>query len=171
MLYTHELIGHGCGKLLAETEPSIYNFDVKNLPRSGLTEKPISSWYKLGQTPKSVFGGLYSTLSECIADAVALFLLPRRDILSALEVIKEPTEDDVANCTPTSFSFPILLFTLFFVQLYSLISNKGSTYLSRIRRLPIVHQSGTPVPAKVRRCSTGNIFITQQLERVKTSIY
>ena len=132
MLYTHELIGHGCGKLLAETEPSIYNFDVKNLPRSGLTKKPISSWYKPGQTPKSVFGGLYSTLSECIADAVALFLLPRRDILSALEVIKEPTEDDVANCTP-AFLSPFPIPSILSCSSYSYIAS----YLSKGRRTSV----------------------------------
>ena len=106
MLFSHELIGHGCGKILSETGSSVYNFDVENLPRSTLTGEPISSWYKLGQTPKSVFGGLYSTLSECIAEVVALFLLPQRDVWSALEVAKDPTDHDIENCRCTSTAFP-----------------------------------------------------------------
>ncbi|KAJ8125072.1 hypothetical protein O1611_g8568 [Lasiodiplodia mahajangana] len=95
MILTHELIGHGCGKLLSETAPSVYNFDVDNLPRSTLTGERIACWYKLGQTPKSVFGGLYSTLSECIAETMALFLLPRKDIWTALEIAKDPTDSDI----------------------------------------------------------------------------
>lgn len=54
----HELTGHGCGKLLQETAPGEYNFDVKNPPISPLTEKPVTTWYKPGQTWGSVFGGL-----------------------------------------------------------------------------------------------------------------
>ncbi|KAI0105434.1 peptidase [Nemania sp. FL0031] len=95
MIFTHELIGHGCGKILSETAASAYNFDIDNLPRNTLTGKPISCWYKLGQTPKSVFGGLYSTLSECIAEVMALFLLPRKDIWTALEIAKDPTDSDI----------------------------------------------------------------------------
>lgn len=40
----HELLGHGCGKLLQETEPGVYNFDVKNPPVSPVDNKPISTW-------------------------------------------------------------------------------------------------------------------------------
>jgi dipeptidyl-peptidase-3 len=51
-------IGHGCGKLLQETSPGVFNFDVANPPISPLTGKPITTWYKPGQTWGSVFGGL-----------------------------------------------------------------------------------------------------------------
>lgn len=54
---THYL-GHGCGKLLQETAPGIFNFDDKNPPVSPLTGKPITTWYKPGQTWGSVFGGV-----------------------------------------------------------------------------------------------------------------
>ena len=40
------LLGHGTGKLLQETAPGEYNFDVSNPPISPVTGKPISSWYK-----------------------------------------------------------------------------------------------------------------------------
>lgn len=50
--------GHGCGKLLQETSPGVFNFDVENPPVSPVTGKPITTWYKPGQTWGSVFGGL-----------------------------------------------------------------------------------------------------------------
>jgi len=50
--------GHGCGKLLQETAEGEYNFDQKNPPISPLTDKPVTTWYKPGQTWGSVFGGL-----------------------------------------------------------------------------------------------------------------
>jgi hypothetical protein len=40
----HELLGHGTGKLLQETEPGKYNFDVNKPPISPVTNKP-------GKTP------------------------------------------------------------------------------------------------------------------------
>ena len=43
----HELFGHGTGKLLSETEPGVFNFDVQNPPINPLTGKPIESWYVL----------------------------------------------------------------------------------------------------------------------------
>ena len=52
------LLGHGCGKLLQETSEGEYNFDQKNPPVSPLTGKPVTTWYKPGQTWGSVFGGL-----------------------------------------------------------------------------------------------------------------
>lgn len=70
----HELLGHGCGKLLQETEPGKYNFDVKNPPISPLTGKPVTSWYKPGETWGSVFGGGGPTIEECRAECVAMVL-------------------------------------------------------------------------------------------------
>ena len=51
-------LGHGCGKLLQETAPGVFNFDVANPPVSPVTGKPVTTWYKPGQTWGSVFGGL-----------------------------------------------------------------------------------------------------------------
>lgn len=70
----HELTGHGCGKLLAETSPGKYNFDHANPPISPLTGKPVTSWYKPGQTWGSVFGGLAGAYEECRAELVAMYL-------------------------------------------------------------------------------------------------
>jgi dipeptidyl-peptidase III len=70
----HELLGHGCGKLLQETSPGTYNFDKSNPPISPLTNKPITTWYKPGQTWGSVFGPIASSYEECRAETVAMAL-------------------------------------------------------------------------------------------------
>jgi len=51
-------LGHGCGKLLQETSPGVFNFDKDQPPISPITNKPVTCWYKPGQTWGSVFGGL-----------------------------------------------------------------------------------------------------------------
>ncbi|EQB50489.1 peptidase family M49 [Colletotrichum gloeosporioides Cg-14] len=70
----HELTGHGCGKLLQETSPGTYNFDEKNPPVSPLTNKPVTTWYKPGQTWGSVFGSIAASYEECRAELVAMYL-------------------------------------------------------------------------------------------------
>jgi dipeptidyl-peptidase-3 len=70
----HELLGHGTGKLLQETKPGEYNFDVKNPPVSPITKKPVTTWYKPGQTWSSVFGSIASSYEECRAECVAMAL-------------------------------------------------------------------------------------------------
>lgn len=70
----HELLGHGTGKLLQETEPGVYNFDHDNLPVSPITNKSVSTWYKPGQTWSSVFGPIASSYEECRAECVAMAL-------------------------------------------------------------------------------------------------
>ncbi|KAL2017819.1 hypothetical protein VTK56DRAFT_1621 [Thermocarpiscus australiensis] len=70
----HELTGHGCGKLLQETSPGVFNFDVSKPPISPITGKPITTWYKPGQTWGSVFGGLAGAYEECRAELVAVHL-------------------------------------------------------------------------------------------------
>ncbi|KAF7895368.1 hypothetical protein EAF00_007182 [Botryotinia globosa] len=70
----HELLGHGTGKLLQETKPGVYNFDIKNPPVNPLTGKPITTWYKPGQTWGSVFGSVASSYEECRAEAIAMAL-------------------------------------------------------------------------------------------------
>jgi dipeptidyl-peptidase-3 len=70
----HELLGHGCGKLLQETSPGTYNFDISNPPISPLTNKPVTHWYKPGQTWSSVFGPVASSYEECRAETVAMAL-------------------------------------------------------------------------------------------------
>ncbi|EON61407.1 dipeptidyl-peptidase III [Coniosporium apollinis CBS 100218] len=70
----HELLGHGCGKLLQETEPGKYNFDIKNPPFNPVTGKPVDSWYAPGQTWGSVFGSIAASYEECRAECVAMAL-------------------------------------------------------------------------------------------------
>ncbi|KAK9761668.1 hypothetical protein K7432_013265 [Basidiobolus ranarum] len=77
----HELLGHGSGKLLAEQEPGKFNFDEKNPPISPVTKKPITSWYKPGQTWGSVFKNISSSYEECRAESVALFLSTDKEAL------------------------------------------------------------------------------------------
>ncbi|KAL2816147.1 peptidase family M49-domain-containing protein [Aspergillus granulosus] len=70
----HELLGHGTGKLLQETSPGEYNFDISNPPISPINGKPVSTWYKPGQTWSSVFGAIASSYEECRAECVAMAL-------------------------------------------------------------------------------------------------
>lgn len=78
----HELLGHGTGKLLQETSPGQYNFDKANPPISPITEEPITTWYKPGQTWSSVFGSIASSYEECRAECVAMALSCEFQILS-----------------------------------------------------------------------------------------
>jgi dipeptidyl-peptidase-3 len=70
----HELLGHGCGKLLQETAPGEYNFDFNDKPISPLSGQPIKTWYKPGQTWGSVFGPIAASYEECRAECVAMAL-------------------------------------------------------------------------------------------------
>ncbi|KAL8947932.1 MAG: hypothetical protein Q9222_005835 [Ikaeria aurantiellina] len=70
----HELLGHGSGKLLQETSPGVYNFDHANPPISPITEQPITTYYRPGQTWSSVFGGISASYEECRAECVAMAL-------------------------------------------------------------------------------------------------
>ncbi|RMY85179.1 hypothetical protein D0862_11238 [Hortaea werneckii] len=77
----HELLGHGCGKLLQETEPGKFNFDVADPPLNPVTGQKVSSWYKPGETWGSVFGGMGPSYEECRAESVAMSLCPDYSIL------------------------------------------------------------------------------------------
>lgn len=70
----HELLGHGTGKLLQETSPDQFNFDRSKPPISPITNKPITTYYKPGQTWSSVFGGFSASYEECRAECVAMAL-------------------------------------------------------------------------------------------------
>lgn len=71
----HELLGHGAGKLLAEDGIGGANFDKNNPPISPVTEKPVATWYRSGQTWTSVFEGLATSIEECRASLVAAYLM------------------------------------------------------------------------------------------------
>ena len=70
----HELLGHGCGKLLQETSPGVFNFDTAQPPVSPLTGQPVTTHYKPGQTWSSVFGAVAASYEECRAECVAMVL-------------------------------------------------------------------------------------------------
>ena len=77
----HELLGHGTGKLLQETAPGQFNFDVKNPPTDPISCQPCRNYYLPGQTWNSVFGQIASSYEECRAECVAMALSCDFDIL------------------------------------------------------------------------------------------
>lgn len=86
----HELLGHGSGKLLSELEDGQFNFDKKN-PPLGLDRKPVSTYYKKGETWGSKFGQLAGAFEECRAEVIALYLITNRDLL---EIFGYKTKDE-----------------------------------------------------------------------------
>lgn len=104
----HELLGHGSGLLLAETAPGVFNFDHLNPPISPLGGKPISSWYKVGQTFSSVFGGISGAYSECHAECTALFLADETEIMRLFGCSEEPGDTGFDESMPlTIFRKPL----------------------------------------------------------------
>lgn len=92
----HERFGHGTSKLLSETSPGKYNFDITKCPISRLTGEPINTWYLPGQTWTGVFGRLATTLEECRAECVASYLIADKDLLAIFGFTdsSNPTADD-----------------------------------------------------------------------------
>ncbi|TFK19126.1 aflatoxin-detoxifizyme [Coprinopsis marcescibilis] len=95
----HELLGHGTGKLFEEYTDGRKNFDPEKIINP-LTGKPITSWYKPGQTPGSVLGEVSSSLEECRAETVALYLVSNKEILSLFSYV---TQEDVENVQYITF--------------------------------------------------------------------
>ncbi|KAH8148968.1 uncharacterized protein LAJ45_06943 [Morchella importuna] len=89
----HELLGHGTGKLLQETSKGVFNFPHDSPPVSPVTGKPISTWYKPGETWGGVFGGVAGSYEECRAECVAMVLGVDKDILSIFGHADEDAED------------------------------------------------------------------------------
>jgi len=77
----HELLGHGTGKLLIETQEGECNFDRTNPPISPLTGKPVSTWYLPGQTWTSVFEDIATSVEECRAILMSAFLIDNKNLL------------------------------------------------------------------------------------------
>lgn len=78
----HELLGHGTSKLLVENSDGSCNFDVQHPPINPLTDRPIDTWYKAGQTWTSVFSDLATTVDECRAELVASYLIDDVELLA-----------------------------------------------------------------------------------------
>ncbi|GJE95136.1 aflatoxin-detoxifizyme [Phanerochaete sordida] len=94
----HELLGHGTGKLFEEREDGTKNFDPTKVVNP-LTGKPITSWYKPGQTPGSVLGEVSSSMEECRAETVALYLVSDRNILKIFKYVDEQDIEDIQYVT------------------------------------------------------------------------
>ncbi|KFG79908.1 hypothetical protein MANI_120270 [Metarhizium anisopliae] len=58
-----------------------FNFDIENPPINPLTGRPISSWYKPGQTWTGQFGELATTVDECRAELVGAYLMDDSELL------------------------------------------------------------------------------------------
>ena len=78
----HELLGHGTGKLLAEIEPGKFNFDKQKPPISPIDNKPITTWYGVGETWGSKFGSIAASYEEARAEAVAMYLVVEKEMLT-----------------------------------------------------------------------------------------
>jgi len=78
----HELVGHGAGKLLSESAPGQFNFDSSNPPLNPLTNEPIRSWYRPGQTWTSVFQDIAPSVEECRATLISEYLMDSKELLS-----------------------------------------------------------------------------------------
>lgn len=78
----HELLGHGTGKLLTQSGPDKYNFDIQNPPINPLTGKPVTTWYRPGETWNSVFGDIAASLDECRAESVGSYLMADKELLA-----------------------------------------------------------------------------------------
>ncbi|KAJ6502555.1 aflatoxin-detoxifizyme [Mycena sanguinolenta] len=89
----HELLGHGSGKLFTEDSNGKKNFspDVIN----PLTGKPVTTWYQAGQTPDTVLGEVSSSMEECRAEAVALYLCSNSEILSIFKYTDKKDIEDI----------------------------------------------------------------------------
>ncbi|KAG0707773.1 peptidase family M49-domain-containing protein [Suillus ampliporus] len=94
----HELLGHGSGKLFQEAVDGSKNFDPEKIINP-LTGKKITSWYKPGQTPGSVLGEVSSSMEECRAETVALYLASNPTILNIFGYTDKKTCDDVVYIT------------------------------------------------------------------------
>ena len=77
----HELFGHGTGKMMVEESNKRFNFDNASPPINPLTEEPISSWYKPGETWTGKFGDIATSVDECRAELVGACLMDDEELL------------------------------------------------------------------------------------------
>ncbi|KAL8693137.1 MAG: hypothetical protein Q9218_001989 [Villophora microphyllina] len=98
----YELLGHGTSKLLSEYNDGTYNFDIANPPVSPLTGKPITTWYKTGQSWTGVFGDLATSLDECRAECVGAYLMDDEKLLRMFGF-------DESKMTPADITYTVYL--------------------------------------------------------------
>ncbi|KAF8163294.1 aflatoxin-detoxifizyme [Crassisporium funariophilum] len=94
----HELLGHGSGKLFEEDADGKKNFDHEKVINP-LTGQKIASWYKPGQTPGSVLGEVSSSMEECRAETVALYLVSNPEILKIFNYVDEKEIEEIQYIT------------------------------------------------------------------------
>lgn len=88
----HELLGHGTGRLLTEDAAGVKNFPADLIdPVSGA---PVATWYKPGESWGSVFGGDASSIEECRAEAVSLYLCIIPELLEIFGLTTAEEQDD-----------------------------------------------------------------------------
>ncbi|KAJ6547558.1 aflatoxin-detoxifizyme [Mycena capillaripes] len=90
----HELLGHGSGKLFQEDASGKKNFSPEKVINP-LTGKPITTWYQHGQTPDTVLGEVSSSMEECRAEAVALYLASNTEILNIFKYTEKKDIEDI----------------------------------------------------------------------------
>jgi dipeptidyl-peptidase-3 len=90
----HELLGHGSGKLLSELQDGTFNYDHEN-PPLGLDGKPVTTYYKKGETWGSKFGSLAGAYEECRAEVIALYLITNRELLTIFGFTREKDQDGI----------------------------------------------------------------------------
>ncbi|SCU96413.1 LAFA_0G06194g1_1 [Lachancea sp. 'fantastica'] len=95
----HELLGHGSGKLLSELDDGTFNFDKQN-PPLGVDGKPVTTFYKKGETWGSKFGQLAGAFEECRAEVIAMYLITNRELL---EIFGFKTKEDQDNIIYAGF--------------------------------------------------------------------
>jgi dipeptidyl-peptidase-3 len=93
----HELLGHGTGRMMVEESEGKFNFDIRNPPINPLIGKPITTWYKPGQTWTGQFGDLATTVDECRAELVGAYLMDDVELLS-LFGYDERSDITAADC-------------------------------------------------------------------------
>ncbi|KAF0973055.1 hypothetical protein FDP41_008719 [Naegleria fowleri] len=69
----HELLGHGSGSLLKES-------DIANVINP-ITKQPVTTFYKPGENFNSVIGEISNAYEECRAECVGIYLCLDREIL------------------------------------------------------------------------------------------
>jgi dipeptidyl-peptidase-3 len=89
----HELLGHGSGKTFVQSADGTFNFDRSVV--DPMTNAPVTSWYKPGETWDTVFGSNASTMEECRAEAVGIVLCVHREVQRIFGFVDTAEADDI----------------------------------------------------------------------------